>query len=229
MKANIIVFPGSNCDRDVKVALEQAKIKTTMTWHNDATLPKTDLVVLPGGFSYGDYLRCGSIASKSRIMKEVIKHSKQGRLVMGICNGFQILVESELLPGVLIRNINLKFICKTINVKILNNKTYFTKETIKNNVLKLPIAHNEGNYFASKDLINKLEDNEQIVIKYCDENGNINLESNPNGSLNNIAGIVNKSKNVFGLMPHPERASDIMLEGTDGSLIFNSLTNYARS
>ena len=200
-----------------------------MTWHNDATLPKTDLVVLPGGFSYGDYLRCGSIASKSRIMKEVIKHSKQGRLVMGICNGFQILVESELLPGVLIRNINLKFICKTINVKILNNKTYFTKETIKNNVLKLPIAHNEGNYFASKDLINKLEDNEQIVIKYCDENGNINLESNPNGSLNNIAGIVNKSKNVFGLMPHPERASDIMLEGTDGSLIFNSLTNYARS
>jgi phosphoribosylformylglycinamidine synthase len=229
MKASIIVFPGSNCDRDVKVALEQAKIKTTMTWHNDATLPKTDLVVLPGGFSYGDYLRCGSIASKSRIMKEVIKHSKQGRLVMGICNGFQILVESELLPGVLIRNINLKFICKTINVKILNNKTYFTKETIKNNVLKLPIAHNEGNYFASKDLINKLEDNEQIVIKYCDENGNINLESNPNGSLNNIAGIVNKSKNVFGLMPHPERASDIMLEGTDGSLIFNSLTNYARS
>jgi phosphoribosylformylglycinamidine synthase subunit PurQ / glutaminase len=229
MKASIIVFPGSNCDRDVKVALEQAKIKTTMTWHNDATLPKTDLVVLPGGFSYGDYLRCGSIASKSRIMKEVIKHSKQGRLVMGICNGFQILVESELLPGVLIRNINLKFICKTINVKILNNKTFFTKETIKNNVLKLPIAHNEGNYFASKDLINKLEDNEQIVIKYCDENGNINLESNPNGSLNNIAGIVNKSKNVFGLMPHPERASDIMLEGTDGSLIFNSLTNYARS
>ena len=229
MKASIIVFPGSNCDRDVKVALEQAKIKTTMTWHNDATLPKTDLVVLPGGFSYGDYLRCGSIASKSRIMKEVIKHSKQGRLVMGICNGFQILVESELLPGVLIRNVNLKFICKTINVKILNNKTYFTKETIKNNVLKLPIAHNEGNYFASKDLINKLEDNEQIVIKYCDENGNINLESNPNGSLNNIAGIVNKSKNVFGLMPHPERASDIMLEGTDGSLIFNSLTNYARS
>jgi phosphoribosylformylglycinamidine synthase len=229
MKASIIVFPGSNCDRDVKVALEQAKIKTTMTWHNDAALPKTDLVVLPGGFSYGDYLRCGSIASKSRIMKEVIKHSKQGRLVMGICNGFQILVESELLPGVLIRNINLKFICKTINVKILNNKTYFTKETIKNNVLKLPIAHNEGNYFASKDLINKLEDNEQIVIKYCDENGNINLESNPNGSLNNIAGIVNKSKNVFGLMPHPERASDIMLEGTDGSLIFNSLTNYARS
>jgi len=174
MKASVIVFPGSNCDRDVKISLEKFGIKTSMVWHADAKLPKTDLVVLPGGFSYGDYLRCGSIASKSRIMKEVTAHSKKGGLVMGICNGFQVLVESQLLPGVLIRNINLKFICKNITVKVTNN-------------------------------------------------GNINEQSNPNGSIKNIAGIINKKGNVFGLMPHPERASDELLGGMDGSIIFKSL------
>jgi phosphoribosylformylglycinamidine synthase len=194
-----------------------------MVWHADAKLPKSDLIVLPGGFSYGDYLRCGSIASKSRIMKEVTAHSKKGGLVMGICNGFQVLVESQLLPGVLIRNINLKFICKNITVKVTNNKTNFTSKTSRNSVLEIPIAHNEGNYFASKDLIHELEDNNQIVLQYCDAVGNINEQSNPNGSIKNIAGIINKKGNVFGLMPHPERASDELLGGMDGSLIFKSL------
>jgi len=194
-----------------------------MVWHADTELPKTDLVVLPGGFSYGDYLRCGSIASKSRIMKEVTAHSKKGGLVMGICNGFQVLVESQLLPGVLIRNINLKFICKNITVKVTNNKTNFTSKTSRNSVLEIPIAHNEGNYFANKDLINELEDNNQIVLQYCDTAGNINEQSNPNGSIKNIAGIINKKGNVFGLMPHPERASDELLGGMDGSIIFKSL------
>ena len=223
MKASVIVFPGSNCDRDVKISLEKFGIKTSMVWHADADLPKTDLVVLPGGFSYGDYLRCGSIASKSRIMKEVTAHSKKGGLVMGICNGFQVLVESQLLPGVLIRNINLKFICKNITVKVTNNKTNFTSKTSRNSVLEIPIAHNEGNYFANKDLINELEDNNQIVLQYCDTAGNINEQSNPNGSIKNIAGIINKKGNVFGLMPHPERASDELLGGMDGSIIFKSL------
>ena len=194
-----------------------------MVWHADAKLPKSDLIVLPGGFSYGDYLRCGSIASKSRIMKEVTAHSKKGGLVMGICNGFQVLVESQLLPGVLIRNINLKFICKNITVKVTNNKTNFTSQTSRNSVLEIPIAHNEGNYFASKDIIDELEDNNQIVLQYCDAAGNINEQSNPNGSIKNIAGIINKKGNVFGLMPHPERASDELLGGMDGSLIFKSL------
>jgi phosphoribosylformylglycinamidine synthase len=194
-----------------------------MVWHADAKLPKSDLVVLPGGFSYGDYLRCGSIASKSRIMKEVINHSKKGGLVMGICNGFQVLVESGLLPGVLIRNINLKFICRNITVKVTNNKTNFTSKAKRNSVLEIPIAHNEGNYFASKDLISQLEDNNQIVLQYCDATGNINEQSNPNGSMKNIAGIINKKENVFGLMPHPERAADSLLGGIDGSLIFKSL------
>jgi phosphoribosylformylglycinamidine synthase len=194
-----------------------------MVWHADAKLPKSDLIVLPGGFSYGDYLRCGSIASKSRIMKEVTAHSKKGGLVMGICNGFQVLVESQLLPGVLIRNINLKFICKNITVKVTNSKTNFTSKTGRNSVLEIPIAHNEGNYFANKDLIDELEDNNQIVLQYCDAAGNINEQSNPNGSIKNIAGIINKKGNVFGLMPHPERASDELLGGMDGSLIFKSL------
>jgi phosphoribosylformylglycinamidine synthase len=223
MKACVIVFPGSNCDRDVKISLEKFGIKTSMVWHADAKLPKSDLIVLPGGFSYGDYLRCGSIASKSRIMKEVTAHSKKGGLVMGICNGFQVLVESQLLPGVLIRNINLKFICKNITVKVTNSKTNFTSKTSRNSVLEIPIAHNEGNYFANKDLIDELEDNNQIVLQYCDAAGNINEQSNPNGSIKNIAGIINKKGNVFGLMPHPERASDELLGGMDGSLIFKSL------
>ncbi len=229
MKAAVIVFPGSNCDRDIKIALKKFNIKPIMVWHNDTFLPKVDLVVLPGGFSYGDYLRCGSMASKSKIMSEVIKHAKKNKLVLGICNGFQILVESGLLPGVLMRNSNLKFICKNIYVKVINNKTPFTLKTKQNEVLKIPIAHNEGNYFIDKKNLKKLKTNKQIILQYCNQKGLINKESNPNGSLMNIAGIANTTFNVFGLMPHPERASDALLGGDNGKFIFNSLLNYARN
>jgi len=229
MKAAVIVFPGSNCDRDIKIALNKFKIKTIMIWHNDTHLPKVDLVVLPGGFSYGDYLRCGSMASKSKIMSEVIKHAEQKKLVLGICNGFQILVESGLLPGILMRNNNLKFICKNIYVKVVNNKTPFTSIIKQNEVLQIPIAHNEGNYFIDKKNLKKLKTNKQIILQYCNQRGLINKESNPNGSLMNIAGIANSTFNVFGLMPHPERASDALLGGDNGKFIFNSLLNRARN
>jgi phosphoribosylformylglycinamidine synthase len=229
MKAAVIVFPGSNCDRDIKVALKKFNIKPIMVWHNDTFLPKVDLVVLPGGFSYGDYLRCGSMASKSKIMSEVIKHAKKNKLVLGICNGFQILVESGLLPGVLMRNSNLRFICKNIYVKVINNKTPFTLKAKQNEVLKIPIAHNEGNYFIDKKNLKRLKTHKQIILQYCNQKGLINKESNPNGSLMNIAGIANTTFNVFGLMPHPERASDALLGGDNGKFIFNSLLNYARN
>jgi phosphoribosylformylglycinamidine synthase len=229
MKAAVIVFPGSNCDRDIKIALKKFNIKPIMVWHNDTFLPKVDLVVLPGGFSYGDYLRCGSMASKSKIMSEVIKHAKKNKLVLGICNGFQILVESGLLPGVLMRNSNLKFICKNIYVKVINNKTPFTLKAKQNEVLKIPIAHNEGNYFIDKKNLKRLKTHKQIILQYCNQKGLINKESNPNGSLMNIAGIANTTFNVFGLMPHPERASDALLGGDNGKFIFNSLLNYARN
>ena len=223
MKASIIVFPGSNCDRDVAVALEKYQIKNKMVWHNESILPKTDIVVLPGGFSYGDYLRTGCIASKSPIIKEVIKHAEKGGLVLGICNGFQILVESGLLPGVLLRNKKLRFISKNINLKVINLQNKFCKNYKDKNIIKLPIAHNEGNYFADSKLLNYLEDNNLIALKYCDEKGNINKDSNPNGSSNNIAGILNDKKNILGMMPHPERLIDPILSGEDGSLLFTSL------
>ena len=223
MKASVIVFPGSNCDRDVQVALEKFQIDTTMVWHQETTLPKTDLVVLPGGFSYGDYLRCGSMASKSKVMNEVIKHAEDGGYVFGICNGFQILTESGLLPGALLRNNKLKFICKSVFIKTTNNQTAFTKKITKNKILSIPIAHNEGNYFASKEEVQSLKDNNQIIFQYCDEEGNISGESNPNGSFLNIAGISNQNKNVLGMMPHPERSIDQLLGGVDGQGIFQSL------
>ena len=223
MKASVIVFPGSNCDRDIKVALERFQIPTTMVWHQETALPPTDLVVLPGGFSYGDYLRCGSMASKSKVMLEVVKHAEKGGYLFGICNGFQILTETNLLPGALLRNNKLKFICKNVFVKTINNKIAFTKKIPKQKVLSIPIAHNEGNYFASKDQIKSLQDNQQIVFQYCDQNGIINSESNPNGSFLNIAGITNKNKNILGMMPHPERVIDSLLGGIDGEVIFQSL------
>ena len=223
MKSSVIVFPGSNCDRDVAVALEKYQIKNKMVWHNESILPKTDIVVLPGGFSYGDYLRTGCIASKSPIIKEVIKHAEKGGLVLGICNGFQILVESGLLPGVLLRNKKLRFISKNINLKVINLQNKFCKNYKDKNIIKLPIAHNEGNYFADSKLLNYLEDNNLIALKYCDEKGNINKDSNPNGSSNNIAGILNDKKNILGMMPHPERLIDPLLSGEDGSILFKSL------
>ena len=223
MKASIIVFPGSNCDRDVKVALEKFQIPATMVWHQETTLPQTDLVVLPGGFSYGDYLRCGSMASKSKVMHEVIKHAEKGGYLFGICNGFQILTETNLLPGALLRNNKLKFICKDVFVKTVNNRIPFTKKIPDQKVLSIPIAHNEGNYFANEDQIKELQDNQQIVFQYCDKQGNISLANNPNGSLLNIAGITNKHKNILGMMPHPERVIDTLLGGIDGEGIFQSL------
>ena len=225
MKSSVIVFPGSNCDRDVAVALEKYQIKNKMIWHNDTDLPKSDIVVLPGGFSYGDYLRTGCIASKSPIIKEVIKHADKGGLVLGICNGFQILIEAGLLPGVLLRNKKLRFISKNVFLKVTNIQNHFCKDYKKKNIIKLPIAHNEGNYFASDKVLNKLEDDNLIAFKYCDDNGEINKNSNPNGSSNNIAGILNIKKNILGMMPHPERLIDPILSGEDGSLMFESLKN----
>ena len=224
MHSSVITFPGSNCDRDIDVALKKFGFKNKMVWHDDVELPKSDLVVLPGGFSYGDYLRCGSMASKSKIMKSVINFAKSGGKVLGICNGFQILVESGLLPGVLLRNKYLEFICKNIFVKINDmNNPYF--KNIKKNTLKLHIAHNEGNYFCSNDQIKEIDDNDQIALFYSDEVGNINDISNPNGSMKNIAGVFNKEKNILGMMPHPERMIDPALSGEDGSIFFENLIN----
>ena len=223
MKSSVIVFPGSNCDRDVAVALEKFQIKNQMVWHDESNLPKSDLVVLPGGFSYGDYLRTGCIASKSKILNEVIKHGKNGGLILGVCNGFQILIESGLLPGVLLRNTKLKFLSKNVFLKVLNTNNNFCSNYKNKNIINLPIAHNEGNFFADTELLKKLEDNNLIAFKYCDENGKIESNSNPNGSLNNIAGILNDKKNILGMMPHPERVIDPYLSGEDGSIMFTSL------
>ena len=223
MKSSVIVFPGSNCDRDVAVALEKFQIKNQMVWHDEINLPKSDLVVLPGGFSYGDYLRTGCIASKSRIINDVIKHAKNGGLVLGICNGFQILIETGLLTGVLLRNKKLRFLSKNVFLKVINVDNKFCLNYKKKDIIELPIAHNEGNYFASKEQIKKLEDKNLVAFKYCDEKGNINKNTNPNGSSNNIAGILNDQKNILGMMPHPERLIDPLLAGEDGSLMFESL------
>ena len=224
MKSSVITFPGSNCDRDMDVALSKFGFKNKMVWHNDQELPKSDLIVLPGGFSYGDYLRCGSMASKSKIMNSVINFAKSGGLVMGICNGFQILVESGLVPGVLLRNKYLQFICKNVHIKVDNEENSFFKNLDKK-VLEFHIAHNEGNYFCTSDQLKEIEDNNQIAIYYCDKNGNTNDQTNPNGSIKNIAGIFNKEKNVLGMMPHPERMIDESLSGEDGSIFFKNLLN----
>ena len=228
MKSSVIVFPGSNCDRDVAVALQKFQIKNQMVWHNETNLPKCDLVVLPGGFSYGDYLRSGCIASKSKIINSVIDHEKKGGLILGICNGFQILIETGLLPGALLRNKKLKFLLKEIYLKVTNTDNNFCSKYKNKNIIKLPIAHNEGNYFASNDLIKKIEDNNLVAFKYCNKEGKIEKDSNPNGSLNNIAGLLNKEKNILGMMPHPERLIDPLLSGEDGSLLFTSLINYKK-
>ena len=225
MKSSVIVFPGSNCDRDISVALEKLQFKNSMVWHKETELPKSDLIVIPGGFSYGDYLRSGAIAAKSNILSEVINYGKKGALILGICNGFQILIECGLLKGTLLRNSGLKFISKDILVKVQSNKNNFFNKYKIGDVLKLNIAHNEGNYFTDKKHLMELESNELIPLKYCDKNGNINNETNPNGSINNIAGIFNANKNILGMMPHPERMADKMMSGEDGLGLFLSLMN----
>ena len=225
MKSSVIVFPGSNCDRDIAVTLEKLQFKNSMVWHKETELPKSDLIVVPGGFSYGDYLRSGAIAAKSNILSEVINAGKKGALILGICNGFQILIECGLLQGALLRNSGLKFISKDIFVKVQSNKNKFFKKYKAGETLKLNIAHNEGNYFTDKKHLKELEDNDLIPLKYCDEKGNIDFISNPNGSINNIAGIFNKNKNILGMMPHPERMADKVLSGEDGLGLFLSLMN----
>ncbi|HBO85036.1 MAG TPA: phosphoribosylformylglycinamidine synthase I [Deltaproteobacteria bacterium] len=224
MKFGIIVFPGSNCDHDcyhvVKDVFEQ---DTEYIWHKETDIKRFDCLILPGGFSYGDYLRTGSIARFSPVMGEVIKFAKNGGIVIGICNGFQILTEAGLLPGVLMRNKTLKFICKNVYLKVENNQTRFTKMYKKGQVLKIPIAHADGNYFADTDTIKRLEDNNQITFRYCAKDGGINDVSNPNGSLHNIAGIINEKGNVLGMMPHPERLCESILGGDDGKGVFASI------
>ncbi|MDC3000037.1 phosphoribosylformylglycinamidine synthase subunit PurQ [Candidatus Pelagibacter sp.] len=226
MRSSVIIFPGSNCDRDMDVALKKFGFKNQMVWHNDRSIPKSDLIVLPGGFSYGDYLRCGSIASKSKIIKSVIDFANAGGLVLGICNGFQILTETGLLNGILQQNKFLNFICSNVYVKIKDKQNKYFKD-LKKDVLELHIAHNEGNYFCSYDELKSLEDNNQIAVTYCGEDGTENETTNPNGAIKNIAGIFNKNKNVLGMMPHPERMIDKYLSGEDGSLFFkNILDNF---
>jgi len=225
MNSSVIVFPGSNCDRDIAVALQKLQFKNTMVWHKDNVLPKSDLIVLPGGFSYGDYLRSGAIAAKSNILNEVIKAANNGCLVLGICNGFQILTETGLLKGVLLRNKNLKFLGKDIYVKAVNTDNKFCNKYKKDQVLNLNIAHNEGNYFTSSDHLKELVDNNLIPFKYCCKKGNISEENNPNGSLNNIAAILNNKKNILGMMPHPERMVDKIISNNDGVNLFTSLLN----
>ena len=225
MNSSVITFPGSNCDRDMDVALKKFGFKNKKIWHNDVDLPKSDLVVLPGGFSYGDYLRCGSMASKSKIMQSVINFAKSGGNVMGVCNGFQILVETGLLPGVLLRNKKLRFLSKNIFLKVINTNNQFCFNYKNKDVIELPIAHNDGNYFCSKEQIKEIRDNNQIALFYTDKDGNINDNNNPNGSINNIAGMLNKEKNVLGMMPHPERMIDQAISGEDGSIFFKNLIN----
>ena len=228
MKSSVIVFPGSNCDRDIAVALKKFNFKNKMVWHTETNLPMCDLVVLPGGFSYGDYLRTGCIASKSPIINDVIKHANKGGLILGICNGFQILIEIGLLPGTLLRNKKLRFLSKKIFLKVLNTENPFCKKYKSKNIIILPIAHNEGNYFVNNNVLKDLEDKNLIAFKYSNNKGIIDKDSNPNGSSNNIAGILNENKNILGMMPHPERLIDPVLSGEDGSILFKSIFRHKK-
>lgn len=223
IKFGVVVFPGSNCDHDAfYVAKKILENDADFLWHKDTDLKNSDVVILPGGFSYGDYLRTGAIARFSPIMEKVIDFAEKGGIVIGICNGFQILLEANLLPGVMLMNKNLKFICKDVFLSVENNNTIFTSE-INKKVVKIPIAHAEGNYFAEDNVLDELVKNNQIVFKYCSAKGEISEEFNPNGSLLNIAGIINKKGNVLGMMPHPERCCDSVLGKTDGLLLFKSV------
>lgn len=222
VKAGIVTFPGSNCDDDLLRSLSGLGYEVEKIWHKDSNLPKVDLVCLPGGFSYGDYLRSGAIARFSPVMKEVVRHAGRGGLVLGICNGFQILTECHLLEGALLRNENMQFICASVYIRCENSDTPFTRSLSLGQVLKIPIAHGDGRYYAPMDTLKALEDKGQIVFRYCTADGNITPESNPNGSLLNIAGICNRSKNVLGMMPHPERAWVDYLGNEDGRWILES-------
>ncbi len=224
MKSAVIVFPGSNCDRDVQVALrDSAGSEPIMHWHGDANLPDVDLIVVPGGFSYGDYLRSGAMAAHSPVMREVVARANAGVPVLGICNGFQILTEAGLLPGVLMRNAGLKFLCRDVDLRVECTDTVFTRDYIEGQIIRIPIAHNEGNYFADDETLMRLEGERRIAFRYCDAEGNVTAAANPNGSAHNIAGILNEARNVLGMMPHPERLAEAALGGTDGRPMFDGL------
>ena len=227
MKFGVVTFPGSNCDEDMVYVLETLlQQKVERLWHKDTDLKGVDFVVLPGGFSYGDYLRSGAIAKLSPIMGSVIEHAKAGKYVMGICNGFQILTESGLLEGALLHNDTQKFICKNVRLKAASSETGITKGLDKSKTYQIPIAHGEGRFYADDATIKKLIDNDQVLFQYVDEEGNATPEANPNGSLHNIAGICNEGRNVFGMMPHPERAADRDLANEDGRAFFESILHY---
>jgi phosphoribosylformylglycinamidine synthase len=224
VKAAVIVFPGSNCDRDAAVALREATgTPPEMVWHRDSTLPKVDLIVVPGGFSYGDYLRSGAMAARSPIMQDVVRRTKDGVPTLGICNGFQILTEAGLLPGALMRNAGLKFVCRSVSLRVENSQTVFTAGYAAGQVVHFPIAHHDGNYFADNDTLDRLEDDGRVAFRYATPDGEATPEGNPNGSSRNIAGIFNESKTVLGLMPHPERAADPLHGGTDGRVLFDAI------
>lgn len=227
IKFGVVVFPGSNCDHDAYYSLKKILgYEVEFLWHKDRSLNNCNVIILPGGFSYGDYLRSGAIAKLSPIMNSVIEHANAGGFVIGICNGFQILTESGLLPGALIKNKTLNFICRDVYLKTATSFSPFTNEIPKEKILKIPIAHGEGNYFCDDSTLSSLIKNDQIIFKYVDESGDASKSANPNGSLLNIAGISNKEKNVFGLMPHPERCCNPVLGNTDGAVIFRSISNY---
>ena len=226
MNFGVVIFPGSNCDKDIISCIERTvNQKVIELWHKDTDLQNCDVIFLPGGFSFGDYLRSGAIAKFSPIMEKVIEFGKNGGYIIGICNGFQILTESGLLPGALLHNTSNKFICKNVFLTVNNTNTLITNSYEKN-VIKVPIAHGEGRFFADENTMKNLIQNDQIIFKYCDSNGEVLESSNPNGSLENIAGICNKEKNIFGMMPHPERAADVILSNTDGVALFKSIMNY---
>lgn len=229
MKFGVVIFPGSNCDMDMVYVLETImEQEVVKLWHKDIDLQEVDFIILPGGFSYGDYLRSGAIAKFSPIMKEIIGFANAGGYVMGICNGFQILTESGLLPGALLHNTSHKFICKNVYLKAITKDTLVTN-SYADSAIKIPIAHGEGKYFADESTLQSLIQNDQIIFKYCDENGDFTASANPNGSLLNIAGICNADRNVFGMMPHPERAADSELSNQDGKILFESILSKVLS
>ncbi len=224
MHAGVIIFPGSNCDRDSITVLEQCGFTVSRLWHGDADIPSDmELVVLPGGFSYGDYLRCGAMAAHSPIMQSVIQFAGQGKYVLGICNGFQMLCETGLLPGALMRNLGLSFLCKEVSLRVETAASPFTKQYTQGQILNVPIAHFDGNYYATDDALKLLNDNDQVAFRYCHTDGTMDERANPNGSAQHIAGILNASRNVLGMMPHPERHSESILGGLDGKALFEGL------
>ncbi len=226
MKTAVIIFPGSNCDHDIYYAFKKVLgAQTDFIWHKESNLSSYDLVVLPGGFSYGDYLRSGAIARFSPVMKEVVKHAEKGGYVVGICNGFQILTESHLLPGALHKNVHRKFVCRDVYLRVENNRSVFTGLCREREVLSIPIAHGDGNYYCDEDTLRELEENAQILFRYSNEKGETDRRFNPNGSVANIAGVINKSGNVLGMMPHPERRVESLLKHDDGLKILKSLVN----